>query len=91
MALPKAAWSLPKTGCPSPMGHPLMTQVSVPPVSYTHLDVYKRQEYTPNWKSWSLSSLPMIPPRFGIKLIGHDPGIEMQFHVCLLYTSNRLR
>ena len=23
----------------------------------------------------------MIPPRFGIKLIGHDPGIEKQFHI----------
>ena len=32
MALPKAACSLPNTGCPNPMGHPLMTQVSVPPM-----------------------------------------------------------
>ncbi|MBQ8593992.1 MAG: DNA topoisomerase III, partial [Bacteroidaceae bacterium] len=37
-------------------------------------------EYTPAWKSWSLGSLPMIPPRFGIKLIA-DPGIEKQFKV----------
>ena len=37
-------------------------------------------EYTPSWKSWSLGSLPMIPPRFGIKLID-DPGIEKQFHI----------
>ena len=27
------------------------------------------QDYTDSWKTWSLSSLPMIPPRFGIKLI----------------------
>ena len=50
--------------------------------TFGHLCTLKEpHEYTPNWKSWSLSSLPMIPPRFGIKLIGHDPGIEKQFHV----------
>ena len=27
------------------------------------------QDYTNDWKTWSLSRLPMIPPRFGIKLI----------------------
>ena len=32
-------------------------------------------EYTPMWKSWSLAQLPMIPPRFGIKL-KDDKGIE---------------
>lgn len=37
-------------------------------------------EYTPAWKAWSLGSLPMIPPRFGIKLI-NDTGIEKQFHI----------
>ena len=37
-------------------------------------------EYTPQWKSWSLASLPMIPPRFGIKLI-NDSGIEKQFKI----------
>ena len=37
-------------------------------------------EYTPAWKSWSLGSLPMIPPRFGIKLIG-NPTYERQFQV----------
>ena len=26
-------------------------------------------DYTEKWKKWSLSALPMIPPRFGIKLI----------------------
>ena len=49
--------------------------------TFGHLCTLKEpHEYTPSWKSWSLSSLPMIPPRFGIKLI-HDEGIERQFHV----------
>ena len=38
------------------------------------------KEYTPQWKSWSLACLPMIPPRFGIKLI-NDAGIEKQFKI----------
>lgn len=37
-------------------------------------------DYTPDWKRWSLSSLPMIPPRFGIKL-KDDKGIQHQFEV----------
>ncbi|EJX00095.1 DNA topoisomerase 3 [gut metagenome] len=50
--------------------------------TFGHLCTLKEpHEYTPSWKAWSLGSLPMIPPRFGIKLIGHDPGIERQFHV----------
>ena len=36
--------------------------------------------YTPAWKVWSLVSLPIIPPRFGITLI-NDSGIERQFHI----------
>lgn len=49
--------------------------------TFGHLCTLKEpHEYTPSWKSWSLSSLPMIPPRFGIKLI-NDPGIEKQFHI----------
>ena len=32
------------------------------------------------WQRWSLGSLPMVPPRFGIKLIA-DKGIEKQFAV----------
>lgn len=38
------------------------------------------QEYTTQWKSWSLSLLPMIPPRFGIKVSG-DAGVQKQFNV----------
>ena len=37
-------------------------------------------EYTAIWKRWSLELLPMIPPRFGIKLIEND-GVSKQFKV----------
>ena len=38
------------------------------------------QEYTDQWKAWSLSSLPMIPARFSIKVHG-DEGVHKQFNV----------
>ena len=38
------------------------------------------QEYTEQWKAWTLSSLPMIPPRFSIKVFG-DEGVHKQFNV----------
>lgn len=37
-------------------------------------------DYTPDWRRWSLSALPMIPERFGIKL-KDDKGIRHQFEV----------
>ena len=37
-------------------------------------------EYTEQWKAWTLSSLPMIPPRFSIKVHG-DEGVHKQFNV----------
>lgn len=37
-------------------------------------------EYTPQWKPWDLTLLPMIPPRFRIRLID-DEGIKKQFAV----------
>lgn len=37
-------------------------------------------EYAPQWKRWALEYLPMIPPRFGIKLIDNDGAIK-QFRV----------
>ena len=47
--------------------------------TFGHLcELKEPHEYTPLWKSWSLSALPMIPPRFGIKL-KNDSGIEKQF------------
>ena len=49
--------------------------------TFGHLCTLKEPaDYTPMWKSWSLSSLPMIPQRFGIKLI-EDEGIKKQFAV----------
>ena len=49
--------------------------------TFGHLCTLKEpHDYTSQWKSWSLGSLPMIPPRFGIKLID-DRGIEKQFGV----------
>jgi len=38
------------------------------------------QEYSEQWKAWSLGSLPMIPPRFSIKVSG-DAGVHKQFNV----------
>ena len=38
------------------------------------------QEYTEQWKAWSLSSLPMIPTRFSIKVSG-DEGVHKQFNI----------
>ena len=49
--------------------------------TFGHLCTLKEpHEYTPEWKRWSLSSLPMIPPRFGIKLIDSPSYVE-QFQV----------
>ena len=38
------------------------------------------QEYTEQWKGWNLSSLPMIPARFSIKVSG-DAGVHKQFNI----------
>ena len=49
--------------------------------TFGHLCTLKEpDDYTPLWKRWSLAALPMIPPRFGIKLI-EDDGIKKQFAV----------
>ena len=49
--------------------------------TFGHLCTLKEpHDYTPMWKSWSLSALPMIPHRFGIKLI-EDEGIKKQFAI----------
>ncbi len=51
-------------------------------VSWTfgHLCTLKApDDYTPEWKWWKLQALPMIPQRFGIKLIDNN-GIEKQFN-----------
>ncbi len=49
--------------------------------TYGHLCTLKEpHDYTPMWKTWSLTSLPMIPQRFGIKLIEQE-HITKQFAV----------
>ena len=49
--------------------------------TFGHLCTLKEPEdYTPMWKAWALSRLPMIPPRFGIKLID-SASIQKQFQI----------
>ena len=49
--------------------------------TFGHLCTLKEPaDYSPMWKSWSLAALPMIPARFGIKLI-EDDRIKRQFAV----------
>jgi DNA topoisomerase-3 len=44
-------------------------------------------EYAPEWKAWTLSHLPMIPQRFGIKVM-NDSGIQKQFKVIETLIAN---
>lgn len=49
--------------------------------TYGHLCTLKEPaDYTPLWKRWSLGQLPMLPPKFSIKVI-HQESIERQFRV----------
>lgn len=49
--------------------------------TFGHLCCLKEpHDYTPMWKRWALGSIPMIPPKFGIKLI-EEEGIKRQFSV----------
>ena len=49
--------------------------------TFGHLCTLKEPaDYTDLWKRWSLGALPMIPPKFGIKLLGQD-SIVRQFNV----------
>ncbi|MBQ9092521.1 MAG: DNA topoisomerase 3 [Prevotella sp.] len=49
--------------------------------TFGHLcELKEPNDYTDRWKAWSLSALPMLPPRFGIKLIPAQ-HIEKQFAV----------
>lgn len=51
--------------------------------TFGHLCTLKDpSDYTPEWKHWSLSRLPMIPPKFGIKVID-DKGIRHQFEIIM--------
>ena len=56
--------------------------------TFGHLCTLKEpHDYSLNWKTWSLGALPMIPQRFGIKLID-DPGIKKQFRVIETLIAN---
>ena len=49
--------------------------------TYGHLCTLKEpHDYSPWWRSWELEQLPIIPDRFGIKLI-EDKTYERQFHI----------
>lgn len=49
--------------------------------TFGHLcELKEPHEYTDSWRRWDLWSLPMIPPRFGIRL-KEDDGIKKQFAV----------
>lgn len=48
--------------------------------TFGHLcELKEPNDYKQNWRYWTLAALPMIPQRFGLKLIP-DRGIEKQFH-----------
>ena len=60
--------------------------------TFGHLCTLKEpNDYTPMWRAWSLTQLPMIPERFGIKLID-DQGIKRQFAVIerLMQAADRI-
>jgi len=60
--------------------------------TFGHLCTLKEpNDYTPMWRTWSLTQLPMIPERFGIKLID-DQGIKRQFAVIerLMQAADRI-
>lgn len=47
--------------------------------TFGHLcELKEPNDYKQNWRYWTLAALPMIPQRFGLKLIP-DRGIEKQF------------
>lgn len=49
--------------------------------TFGHLcELKEPHDYATQWRRWNLWDLPMIPPRFGIKLKA-DKGIEKQFAV----------
>lgn len=49
--------------------------------TFGHLCTLKEpHDYDPRWRFWALSSLPMMPPRFGIKLIDNET-YKAQFQV----------
>lgn len=49
--------------------------------TFGHLcTLYEPHDYSPMWKAWALTRLPMIPARFSIKLI-ENASYKKQFHI----------
>jgi DNA topoisomerase-3 len=56
--------------------------------TFGHLCTLKEpHDYTDRWKSWDMRALPMLPERFGIKLI-NDNGVKKQFAIIEKLVNN---
>ena len=56
--------------------------------TFGHLCTLKEpHDYTDKWKSWDIRALPMLPERFGIKLI-NDNGVKKQFGIIERLVNN---
>jgi len=56
--------------------------------TYGHLCTLKEpKDYVDEWKYWNLRYLPMVPSRFGIKVI-EDDGIQRQFNIVKRLVQN---
>jgi DNA topoisomerase-3 len=56
--------------------------------TYGHLCTLKEpKDYVDEWKYWNLRYLPMIPSKFGIKVI-EDDGIQRQFNIVKRLVQN---
>ncbi len=56
--------------------------------TFGHLCTLKEpHDYSPQWKSWDMRELPMLPDRFGIKLID-DNGVKKQFGIIEKLVNN---
>ena len=56
--------------------------------TFGHLCTLKEPpDYSPQWKSWDMRQLPMLPDRFGIKLI-NDNGVKKQFGIIEKLVNN---
>ena len=56
--------------------------------TFGHLCTLKEpHDYNDKWKSWDMRTLPMLPDRFGIKLI-NDNGVKKQFGIIKRLVNN---
>jgi len=56
--------------------------------TFGHLCTLKEpRDYVEEWRYWNLRYLPMVPSKFGIKLID-DQGVQKQFHVIKRLVEN---